>query len=241
MRVWACVYTYLSDRRMSTRRISPFHLPDGRLNPACIPKQNPVWCVSWGPEIVVHRDFGPSICMICKHEFTALHLCFGGFCHHKRICTGCSIPQERIACSNCWCKCKSSCKCTAFAQRVIRVYCIRCWEVLLMYEDQLGTSAWGHLSRNTLERLRRRGRVEQGKMQIDPRTTADGKGHDKNISRRDNVLSSNSGTAKNPIARKKPKTSAALLDQCMSSSSDSENDTVPFPRWVRKRKRTANH
>ena len=189
----------------------------------------------------MHRDFGPSVCMICKKEFSTLNLCFGGFCHSKRVCNWCSVPQERIACSDCWCKCKSSCKCTAFAQRVIRVYCIRCWEVLLMYEDQLGTSAWGHPSRTTLESLRRRDQVEEGNFHIDPRTMAEGKERDKNLSRMAKVLSSTRGTVKNPMACTKPKTSTASLDQCMSSSSDSENDTVPFPRWVRKRKRTANH
>ena len=211
------MYTYLSDRRMSTRRISPFHLPDGRLNPACIPKQKPVWCVSWGPEIVVHRDFGPSICMICKNEFPTLHLCFGGFCHHKRVCAGCCIPQERIACSNCWCKCKSSCKCPTFAQRVIRMCCIRCWEVLLMYEDQLETSPEGVATGQTKAPLKRHtpvGRPKQDLHQNEDKTT-------------DSVV---------------------LPDTCISSdeidhdvatatlSSDSEEDTVPFPPWKAKRK-----
>ena len=64
-----------------------------------------------------------------------LHICYGGFCHFKFVCSGCSIPTERLACAKCRHRCKREPGCGYLATNITRVTCIKCWEVNVYYED----------------------------------------------------------------------------------------------------------
>ena len=123
----------------STKK-SPFHLADGQINPACLPKVRTGygWCINW-TKGTAQQAFAttPTICCLCKQQFPELLICFGGFCHYRFVCTGCSVPTKRRACVRCRHVCKREPSCGFLSEVITRVTCVKCWQVNLHYEDQL--------------------------------------------------------------------------------------------------------
>ena len=118
-------------------RKSPFHLPDGQLNPACVPAPRGGWQIDWTTG-KAHQRFAsdPTVCSLCHCEFKELNICFGGFCHYRFVCSGCSVPTQRLACYKCRHTCKREPGCGNLAEVVTRVTCVKCWEVNIHYEDR---------------------------------------------------------------------------------------------------------
>ena len=121
---------------MPVKRKSPFHLLDGTVNPACIRPPSGGWRVDWTAGTAQQAYAStPTICVLCKNQFPELRICYGGFCRYKFVCSGCSIPTERLACSKCRHTCKREPGCGHLAAMTTRVTCIKCWEVNVYYED----------------------------------------------------------------------------------------------------------
>ena len=117
---------------------SPFHLPGGQSNPACVPAQPPPrgWRIDWTAGTAEQAwSSTPTLCFLCKRQFPDLLICYGGFCHYRFVCPDCSIPTQRLACYKCRHSCKREPGCHHLATMTTRVTCIKCWQVNEHYED----------------------------------------------------------------------------------------------------------
>ena len=124
---------------------SPFHLPSGVINPACLPPERKPrgWCIDWTNGTA--RQASPAVrtcCSLCKREYSELLICFGGFCRYRFVCSACSVPSQRLACYKCRHVCKREPGCGDLAELCTRVTCIKCWEVNVHYENQWDLGQW---------------------------------------------------------------------------------------------------